>query len=901
MSEINAGTLIAYLRLDRSDYDAELKIAGVKADELAAKSPNIKVKVDSATALAQLAGIAAAAKRLQDAQGAERVAEQRLQDLRAKGIESGTQYVRAEENVEKARRAQAAATINLASAYAKADADAKRLGDTESSLSKFSQGAKNSTSGLITTLMAVAPAIVPIAAVAVGAAGALGLLGAAGILAVLGISNEMKRGTPLGQQYAQSIGVLKGNLKDLEHSAAQGFLGPFNAAVQRSQALMPGLNAQMQTYGRLVGNIAGHALGGLIGGLHTLDPLFGSLAITLDRGAIKFDAWAQNSQGLGKFGASAQQVLPQVVSTLGALTQAIGHVLASLGPLGGTSLTILKVFADVINALPVPVITALATAFIVLRTAALGLNVLSAVASNMQSVAKAGSAAGGGGTGLAAGLGMATGAGIILTGAMFGLTQIMGQNASRAREQARAVAEYTQAIKDANGATGAAIDASVIQQAQASGSIDAMKRIGVSTVAWTAAVEQGGGAYTALLAQLAKSGPLGVTLSGNLYEQRNAYQAAVQQAKDYASAVTENNNALALANPALAAQAQGLGITITALQGAKDAQDKKKLSDAQAFATLALAHPEYIAVSNALGVNAQAYLTAKDAIDQQKKSTADSTMQMRLANDAAGILKQTLDALNGKALSAADAQNAFDSSLTNMGDHVTATGKKVKFTTTSINDMSSASVSLRGELNGQIHNLQGVIEANGGLSSSTGQARAQMATLRQQIINNAVAHGVNRAAVTAYIDRLLAIPKSIPPTTLDANTKPATDKLNIFQRNARNKVTAELDLNASSAYATLIQFQANAKNKVAAQLSAGHNAAGTGDWRGGPTWVGENGPELVYLPQHSRIDNARKSKATSDGAGGGLTVNQTINTTKASPYQVAAESNALIAWQAAIA
>lgn len=34
---------------------------------------------------------------------------------------------------------------------------------------------------------------------------------------------------------------------------------------------------------------------------------------------------------------------------------------------------------------------------------------------------------------------------------------------------------------------------------------------------------------------------------------------------------------------------------------------------------------------------------------------------------------------------------------------------------------------------------------------------------------------------------------------------------------------------------------------------AGHNAAGTDSWRGGLTWVGESGPELVRLPQGTQI------------------------------------------------
>ena len=39
------------------------------------------------------------------------------------------------------------------------------------------------------------------------------------------------------------------------------------------------------------------------------------------------------------------------------------------------------------------------------------------------------------------------------------------------------------------------------------------------------------------------------------------------------------------------------------------------------------------------------------------------------------------------------------------------------------------------------------------------------------------------------------------------------------------------------------------------------NAGGSQNWRGGLTWVGEAGPELVSLPQGSRIYNAQESRA----------------------------------------
>jgi hypothetical protein len=168
----------------------------------------------------------------------------------------------------------------------------------------------------------------------------------------------------------------------------------------------------------------------------------------------------------------------------------------------------------------------------------------------------------------------------------------------------------------------------------------------------------------------------------------------------------------------------------------------------------------------------------KDAADQYDATTA----KMQQQNDAAGVLKQSLDKLNGKAISAADAQNAFDSSLANMGDHVSATGKKITFTTTSIGDMSAASVSLRGQLNGQVSNLEAVVEANGGFANSTGAARDQMVDMRQKIIDNAVAHGVNRDAVTQYIDKILQIPATVPPTKLDIDKANADAAIAAFKQ-----------------------------------------------------------------------------------------------------------------------
>jgi hypothetical protein len=61
---------------------------------------------------------------------------------------------------------------------------------------------------------------------------------------------------------------------------------------------------------------------------------------------------------------------------------------------------------------------------------------------------------------------------------------------------------------------------------------------------------------------------------------------------------------------------------------------------------------------------------------------------------------------------------------------------------------------------------------------------------------------------------------------------------------------------------------------------AGGLAGGTSHWKGGLTWVGERGPELVNLPRGSRVYTASESKRMAQGrtasvgvgGGGGVTV-----------------------------
>lgn len=49
------------------------------------------------------------------------------------------------------------------------------------------------------------------------------------------------------------------------------------------------------------------------------------------------------------------------------------------------------------------------------------------------------------------------------------------------------------------------------------------------------------------------------------------------------------------------------------------------------------------------------------------------------------------------------------------------------------------------------------------------------------------------------------------------------------------------------------------------KIANGHNSTGNTNWRGGLTWVGENGPELTYLPRGTQILNATESREVVGG------------------------------------
>jgi len=778
VSETQAGSIIGTLRLNIVDFEAGIAKAQELANNLERKSPNVKVTADTAGAEAKLAAVAAsedkvsrssggassgltsvesAARRVADASGVANVAQLRLSELQDSGKAKASQLAKASNDVERAQRTLADATwgtyasnIKLDESSKKVDDSSKKVDESNKKVAKSSKDASKGTSALAMAIVGLGPAIVPLAAATTGLAVGFGAMGAAGVLAIVGISKEIKAGTPLGASYTTMLGTLEGDLTTLSHTAAAGVLAPFQKEVATLQGQMPALNGIIGEFSVITGKTAGVLTAGLVAAFIALEPLARDAGVYVLDLSTRFAA-LMSGPGVVTFGDYIRSVFPQVMAAVESIVGAALHLVAALAPLGLGTLGILRTFTDLINAIPVDVLATLATTavsvYLGFKTFGLLSGGITAVGAALQRVGVSAETAA---VGMRA-LNIAAGAiGILITAA----TLIFAANAEATRANTQAANDYADALRASNGVIDESIRAMAVKNLSDSGALAAANRLGISLPLVTDAA-LGNADAIAKVAAATKPFTDAITVSTH--------------------AVGANSKATTENGLAAYKVATATGVQDTALKaGIQTWKDQKAATASSTDATKA-ADAAQKALAAKVGTTAAALVLATAGQKTTADAAAQAAAKMYLENDAAGILKNSLDLLNGKTLNAAQAQNSFDSSLVNMGDHVNATGKKITFTTTSIGNMSSASVALRGQLNGQVTNLQAVVEANGGLADSTGKARAQMVTMRQQIIDNAVAHGVNRAAVTAYVDKLLAIPKKIPPTKLDVD-KAAADK-----------------------------------------------------------------------------------------------------------------------------
>jgi len=124
------------------------------------------------------------------------------------------------------------------------------------------------------------------------------------------------------------------------------------------------------------------------------------------------------------------------------------------------------------------------------------------------------------------------------------------------------------------------------------------------------------------------------------------------------------------------------------------------------------------------------------------------------------------------------------------------------------------------------------------------------------------------ASITDGIANMLSILGNLPnfgwAKVASDKMKDAADKAHGLANGIKDiPKNVPVAVNFSSNFSVIGQQVASligSKNKLAA-MGIGHNASGTDNWRGGPTWVNEKGGEIIDLPSGSRVIPADKSAA----------------------------------------
>jgi hypothetical protein len=275
------------------------------------------------------------------------------------------------------RRTDAHIRVNADTAAATAQvaalrAELERLRNTSTNIrvNANTSAAVAQTHVLRDALLALAPAVIPLSAAAAAGAGALAGLGVAGVLAIKGVKAEMKAGTDLGVRYTTQVNSAKTAVTQLERTASAGVLTGFQQSVAKLSAQLPQFNNFVADSSKNLGAIGSHLTGALISGFTTFAPVIEKVEHEFVRLSAAFEKFAGGPAG-SQFAQTLADDFDQMVPVIEHVVVAVGRLVAAFAPAGSVILHEIDALASAINAIPVPVLQAAATAFVALKTAAL--------------------------------------------------------------------------------------------------------------------------------------------------------------------------------------------------------------------------------------------------------------------------------------------------------------------------------------------------------------------------------------------------------------------------------------------------------------------------------------------------------------------------------------------------
>ncbi|MBO1269608.1 hypothetical protein [Arthrobacter cavernae] len=752
------GSIDARLTIDTSDFERGAAEARREAAELGALSPEIEVSADASAAIAQMAAtvseadrVALASGRVELASDRVRLAQMRLDEVTGNANATDRQRLQAQIGLASAQQSLATATSRLAEAT---ENDTAATDRNEASHSRADRANRRHVSG-IQVLIALSPGILaaaaPIGAAAIGLGAAFGVMAVSGVAAVAGIKREMESGTAVGDQYAAGLTVLKGDLDLLSRTSAVAMLDSFTTSVGDINARMPFLNQLLGESSAQLGQIGGTALRGMLDGLQAMNPLIQAGGVELG----KFVGWLSsfsNTPGFQSFVSYAVTNLPSVTDMLQNLVTLGGNILAAFAPLGPVVIGMISGLADGLNSVPLPVLAGLVTSTLLLGPA-LRLAFASEVAKMIGVVA-----AQIGLTGVMANLAVPVVG--ILTAALAGIGIMAATAAIGTQQGTAALTDYTQALRADSDAIGENVRATAAKALSDAGAFAAAKELGINQKTltdavlgsadainqvndaarrgkdfvndWSQGVMTPDGMYVATDAQN-KMGKSIEIVTGQLGTQSGAIAKSKQDIEDQAAATDKNTAATEAKIAADERAASVLGVTVAAIQGAKKAQEDHK--------------------------------AAADA----------ATLALQLENNAAGLLKQAFDELNGKSLGLEQAQTRAAAATNSVSASFVQNGVAIAGGT-------AAAVANQQALQNKVAADQAAAEAVAKATGSTEEGTKAYGASKAALEESMRAQGLLTEEVQGYINKLYDVNNFKPkPVELEVQKAKAEADIAAFQ------------------------------------------------------------------------------------------------------------------------
>lgn len=763
------GSINAKLVLDVDQFMAKSEAAQAEADKLDGRKVEIKADADTAGAITHLEALALAEEQLGNKMtvAANRVKIAQL-DLDAVNQKSNA----TEQERLRAQNAVMTATQQLA----KVMEDDVQSSNNDTDAHERNAKALQSHFSAMQLLIGASPALLGATSALAAATVGLGLgfvaMAGAGVAAVLGIKGAMDSGTQAGQTYSAGIEVLGKDMESLANVGAVAMLTSFSKSIDTVNGAMPTLNLLVSEGAQGLGQLGASVLPAVVGGLQQAEPLIraGSSALS------EFVGWlmhGQESSGFQAFIGYAVANLPSVTRLLEDLVTTAGHILAAFAPLGPVVIGFLDGISSALNALPLPVLAAIVTfavgigpALNIARVGMSGFAAATGVAATEMTV-----------FGVSAQLAVPI-IGVVL--AALGGLAIAFATAGGAQQAATVNAqEYAAALQQDNDAIGEHTAAQLAQKASTEGVTDAAKALGISqhdligyirgTSAETLSVTNKLKAAKDAATDVSKAyvdGQTGMILYTDAQKQqgdqvkkvtdflsanKDAIQGQIAADKAGTEASKEFGDQQGNTAAALQLTATQFGITTKNIQDAQKAYGDTNDAAGMELATLQ-------AVADKYGDTA---ISVQGLINEQtimQGTFSATTLKMQEENDAAGLLKQALDLLNGKNLSLEQAQTNVAKATNSAAAELKKNGDTIDQVDAKTGQYTDAALANQSALQSAAASAQAHAEAVSRATGSTEKGTAALAADKAAMENSLRSQGLLTDSVQAYIDKLYAVP-----------------------------------------------------------------------------------------------------------------------------------------------